>query len=450
MSLLELSFSIYLVVILLICFVNIRIGISMFLFYSILVPYLQLFSFGQNFFYSLILVALIYKYGYKKLIYRPLIPFIFLYMAQFFIIPFHLDLPILEQLNLFRIDFMSTLLLPFAMINVMNNDQKAVSLFSKTLIATIIVAVGYSLLLTRFYGFNPYIFLIQPLSGKEFNESYALAFGEGRLFGRISGVFTHPMTNGIFLSFSLLFVLDKIDFNKIIKNTHKILFSFILIFTLSVIGVRTAIGAVGASILFFILLERKFKVFMISLVGAIILIFVLIQIPGTEQYINSIFDPMSSSVNGSSFEMREKQIESCLNEIKDNFIFGNGYGWTVYYRLNVGKHPTMLSFESLIIVILADNGFVGLGIWLTMVLIYIRNISFFFNNKEKHIMFALFFTYITYSIITGEYGYMKYFLVFYSIIWYGNYNFVLFKDNLKNAKESKSYSILSTPVSPNT
>ena len=40
------------------------------------------------------------------------------------------------------------------------------------------------------------------------------------------------------------------------------------------------------------------------------------------------------------------QFKGCFDAIKSNPVFGLGYGWTGWYRSTIGRHPTMLSFES--------------------------------------------------------------------------------------------------------
>jgi hypothetical protein len=412
---LELIFSIYLALTIILCFVRIKIGIALFLFYSILVPFLKFFSLGQNLFTFSILIALIVNYNYKSFVYKPLKPFLFLYLAQFLIIPFHYDVPYLYQLNLLRADFMSTFLLPFTMVNVMDKDPKALALFSKTLLTTIVIVIVYTLFLTQLHGINPYMMMILPLSGKEFNEAYALADNGGRMFGRISSVFPHPMTNGLFLSLSSLFIFSKIDANHLWKDKLKIVLFFIIIITIVVIGVRTAIGAVLVGFSLLLLYERKFKLVLMGIIIVFIVFIFIQQIPGTEDYIRSIINPQSSAVKGSSTEMRLTQLQGGLDAISNNYLFGKGYGWTEYYKSLHDSHPTMLAFESLILVVLCNNGFIGVIIWIIMLLLYAKLLRKF-SHSHMAIMLALMAIYFAYSLITGEYGYLKYFLIFYTII----------------------------------
>jgi len=390
----------------------------MFLGYSILVPFLQFFSLGQNIFPFFIIVALVFNYGYKSLYYKPLIPFLFLYGAQFLIIPFHNDVPIGIQLNAFRVDVMSTLLLPFAMINVMRRDKSAVFLFVRGLLLSVSIAVLYSMFLITMPGTNPYLLAVLPLSGGEFNEAYALAENEGRVFGRISGVFAHPMTNGLFLCLSIIFVLSFIFDLKSARKTYLSVFLILILFLATFfIGVRTSIAAAILGVGVYVLLERRFKIASWILLGSIIIFLILQQIPQMTGFVSSIFDARSASVSGSSLDMRISQLNGAIKEIDTNLLFGKGYGWTNYYQNLRGDHPILLAFESLVYVVLCNNGIVGIIIWVATVFLYIREVQGSFEKTYSNIMLSLISVYLAYSTITGEYGYLKFFLIFYSIMW---------------------------------
>jgi O-antigen ligase len=389
----------------------------MFLFYSLLVPYMKFFSFGSNLFSLLIVVALLFNYRIKQLIYKPIYPFLFLYLALLILIPFQDVVPYEIQLDKYRISFMGAVLLPFTVLNVMYNDRTSIRLFTNTLIIAISVATMYSLLLTLTHGLNPYLMLILPLSGGEFNETYAMAESGGRVFGRISGVFTHPMNNGIFLSFAFIFMLSRINLkNRSINFTTLIIMALVLT-AIVVIGVRTAVVAVGIGVVFYFILERKFKLIVGGLIVFGILILVLLQIPGMRDFVLSIVDSGSSNVGGSSLDMRVIQLEGCLKEIQNNLLIGKGYGWTSYYRETVGLHPTMLAFESLVFMVLCNSGFIGLSIWIITIYLYFKIVVQNFYNTERTIMIVLMVVYLSYSTITGEYGYMKYLLIFHSVLW---------------------------------
>ena len=137
--------TIYLLITILFCFFRIKVGLMMFLIYIVIVPFVKFLNFGVNFLNLILIVAVFFQYKVKSLDFTPLKPFIFLYGAQLIMIPFHSSVPIDYQLSMIRSDFMSSLLLPFAIHNVMHNDKKTVSSFTITMLCIIIVTSGYSL-----------------------------------------------------------------------------------------------------------------------------------------------------------------------------------------------------------------------------------------------------------------------------------------------------------------
>lgn len=414
----EYLLSFYLLVTILFCFINIKWCIALYMFYTIVVPFVVFFSIGSNVFNFLILLSLVYNYGIKGLNFKPLMPFVIFFFLQLFIIPFHDKVSFFYQLDRFRVDVMSSLILPLSLVTVMKKDITSIKLFFNVLCLAIICAVCYTIFLTRLEGLNPYMLMILPLSGNEFNDAYSLAEDGGRVFGRISGIFAHPMTNGLFLCLSFVFVLSKINFKYFYQNKFQIFSLVVILFAIFIIGVRSAIGALVISVFLFLLIERKIKLLFFSLLLLSLFLVMIVQIPGMEDFVLSIVDEKSDNVNGSSIEMRISQLESAFNEIRYNILFGNGYGWTKLYETTIGLHPKMLAFESLFIVVLCNNGIFGVIIWLFTIFLYTKNISYRFNSTSSNVLFILIFTYISYSLITGEYGYLKYFLVFYSVIYY--------------------------------
>lgn len=422
--------TIYLLITILFCFFRIKVGLMMFLIYIVIVPFVKFLNFGVNFLNLILIVAVFFQYKVKSLDFTPLKPFIFLYGAQLIMIPFHSSVPIDYQLSMIRSDFMSSLLLPFAIHNVMHNDKKTVSSFTITMLCIIIVTSGYSLFLTTMAGFNPYMLALLPLNDQEFNDVYALASDGGRVFGRISGVFTHPMINGLFLAFSFIFIISKLNLKKLLSNKLLSILLFVVFITILLIGVRSAIVALGIGVVFYLLIEKKINLILASLLGLSLIYFVALSIPGMSDYMNSIVDPESSNVKGSSIEMRLEQFDGCMKEIESNPAFGKGYAWTNYYKENKGGHPTMLSFESLFIVILSNSGFVGLFIWIVMLIMYYKLIKKNLDITKFRILLALMLLYISYSMITGEYGYLRYFTIFYILIWNSELNYFKSKRNV--------------------
>lgn len=413
--------SLYLLIMLVLCFIKIRVGIAMYLLYQILVPFVSIkfgsLQFGQNLVNTVILIALFVTYfnKIKYFEYKSLMPFLFLFVSQFLLIPFHMEsMPVNEQLNNFRLDIMGSLLLPFAMINVMKFDRNAYKLFRNVLLIGILIAVLYGIFLTTIPGINPWLIVTLPLNNLEFNDAYALAENGGRLFGRISSVFSHPMTFGLFLCLAFVFTYSLIQPKS--KSIIYFLLLALIIVAIVICGIRTPIGALVVVVGFYLLMLRKFKYLFYFAISCLVFYAIIKQFPDLYIYVSSIFDSKSNVVSGSSSQMRLEQLNGSLDVIKNNQLTGLGYGWTGYYRAIQGDHPVLLAFESLLYVVICNNGYIGIGIWIVMLFLYYQYLYKHYTKSSRYILFSLMVAYISYSLITGEYGYMKYFLIFYVMI----------------------------------
>lgn len=433
--------SIYLIVMLIMCFIKLRVGIAMFLFYQMLVPFVSInlghLQLGSNFVNLIVFLSLFISYSsrIKYFEYKSLLPFLFLYLAQLVLIPFHTKVPLDVQLNFFRLDIMSYLLLPFAMINVMKFDKDAYKLFRNVLIICVFIAVVYGLFLTLMPGINPWLIMILPFNNEEFNNTYALADG-GRMFGRISSVFSDTQAFGLVLSLSFVFIYSFIKPHA--KNLTNYLFLGLIVITIFICGIRSPIGSLVISVLFYLIMERKFKLFIYSAIAGVVIYFIIIQFPSMALYIASIFDSNSGNVHGSSNSMRLEQLNGCLKIIKGNELTGMGYGWTSNYLETKGFHPVLFAFESLFYLVLCNNGFIGVLIWIIMIIMFYRYAIKNVNINSLNIILTLFVGYLTYTLITGDYGYMKYFLIFYVLIIAGQRKSkVIIKRNNQPLKSTK-------------
>ena len=113
--------------------------------------------------------------------------------------------------------------------------------------------------------------------------------------------------------------------------------------------------------------------------------------------------------------MRLSQFEGCIKETSSNPLFGLGYGWTNFYHQIHGDHPIILSFESLIFVIICNWGVMGFVIWGLFVYKHTR-INRNMRVNEVVLLDCLLIFFITYTCITGLYDFMRYFLIFYILI----------------------------------
>lgn len=411
--------KIWLLLIVILSFINIKWGIALFLVYFILVPGFNIgisgLGTGQNVIILLICMAYLYstiKNNYKTYFYA-FSPFIILIISEIIVIPFQ-DMPIFENIDYARKNVMD-LIISFLIYNIIKNDYKSLLLFRRVILFCLIVVIGYGLYLTTQSGANPYaIYMAEILNtGKDLSYYYA-AEGTGRIFGRISSVFMHPMTFAFFLGCAMIYIfyLLNIGQTKIINST--ILIAAIIISVLC--GVRSILGGIIVAILYYVIMERRFKLLIYFGLGicAFSLIFTFLS-SDLQLYIQSITNSSSTDVKGSSLDMRISQLKGAIDIMSQNPIFGLGSNWVAYYMSNHDGHPVCLAFESLVYAILCNSGLLGVIIWSVMIF------RFFIINKKMQIINVnivnmLMIFYISYSVITGEYGYMKYFLLFYVLI----------------------------------
>lgn len=381
---------------------------------------------------------------------RPLIPFAIYFGVSLILMPFQDGLPFSNAISSWRVQAMKYLILPFVLWNDIRFSHDSLRLYRNVTITCIIIAVLYGLLLTRMPGINPYIITLSAANGEEFNYAYAAGnsgmgnnttLNGNRMFGRISSVFNHPMTFGLFLGFSLFYLYRN-------KNNLKkwLLYGVTLLIMTDIVvcGVRSVFGATIIALMFLLILTRSFKLFFLILLGVSLLWTFATFIPSLNVYISSLLDSNSSNFSGSSLQMRLSQLEGCFEEIKNTIIEGKGYGWTGYYISHFDEHPTMLHFESLVFVILCNSGLVGALLWLTMGTIIIK-----YNNWSElpiaSLLNSLFIFYIAYACITGEYGYMQYFILFY-ILMLGED--LYFEDDVKEENEDEE-GVFDEEFSPN-
>lgn len=416
-----LFFSVWLLLVLVLSFWNLKWGVVLFLMYMVLVPYMKLqfggFELGQNLF-NTAFISSYFLYANKhnvKTDWRPFMPFIVYYIATLVVMPLQTHTPFFFMLNSWRISIMSTLFLPFVMWNVVNTEPSSGKLFRNAMLVAIAIAVGYGLVLTTTRGVNPYIFyLLSFMDVSQNMESYYEASGGGRLFGRISSVFVHPMSYALFLGLSFIYVF------QCREHIKKIIVALLLIaIGASAItsGVRSVLGGLVIVVAYFFFMSRNYKIMIGVIFVALILYVIADSIPELSRYLGSIADVNNEKgdVSGSSVDMRIYQLEGAMKEGSKNPLFGLGYDWTNYYQSLRGDHPVCLAFESLIYIIICNYGIFGFFLWTYMVVKYLK-INRKMDLNENVLFDCLMIFYISYSCITGEYGYMRLFLIFYVLM----------------------------------
>lgn len=411
--------TLLIVSILIFFFIRFRIGLCMYIAYIFLVPYCNLNIGGVSFSWNLINIILFIAYyinctrevGKIQFSYKPFIPFFTLYGLLLLEIPFQDGVPIGYAINRWRQDLFN-MILPIIVLSTSQYDKKIGKYCLITMECVCVIAVTYAFFLIPLQGINPYITELANINNEEIMEAQ---FGEqsARLMIKISSVFTHPMTFGAFLGMAIVYIFSQLS------NQKNIVLSCIFIGLFSCIficGIRTPIAALFISVIIYLLLKRNFKVFAYTFLIGIVGYYIIIQIPALAITISSITDSNSSDVGGSSIELRLLQLDAAFNEVQNCMIFGKGYGYNGYYWSMHGVHPKLYCFESLFFIILCNFGIAGFFVWGTMfhkVLKYPQQIV---SKSYSIYIIMLIVYYIAFTCITGEYGYIKYLLLIYSLM----------------------------------
>ena len=407
------------VVILILFFVKFRIGLCVYIAYIFLIPYCNIniggLSLGWNLMNTALLIAYCIdcnrKYGKVHFAYKPFIPFFILYGLLLMEMLFQDGVPMGYAINKWRLDIFN-LILPAVVYSSSQYDYKISKYSLVTMTLVCIVVIVYAFILIPLQGINPYIMELANINNADLLEAQ---FGDqsNRLMVKISSTFTHPMTFGAFLGMAAVYIYSYV------ANKKNVVLLCILVGLFSCIffcGIRTPIAALFITIAVYLLLKKDFKAFLYVSVLGVIGYFIIIQFPALSETILSMTDHNSSEVGGSSIEMRLEQLDAAFDEVRNCMVFGKGYGYNSYYWSIHGTHPRLYSFESIVFVILCNYGLVGFLIWGVM---FYKMFKFSKQTQEKSLklfIMLLITYYISFTCITGEYGYMKYFLLFYSLL----------------------------------
>lgn len=413
--------------ILLICFLNIRLGTTLYLAYCILVPINDI-TFGPlhlagNVVKLILFFSLLYdfklrhKYNFS---WKLLMPFIIYFIVELLIIPFQNETPYGWMYNSWRGAMMASIFGTFVFYNVLVQYPNTIKLYRRSIIISILIAGLYGLYLTTTGGVNPYTTAVILSQGTTIDAEKWLSYysADDRIFGRISSVFIHPMSFGLFIGLAFIYIFS---IKENIKKYLLITLLFILSLDALFCGVRSCIGGLVIAIAVYLLVSKNFKIALLALAIGIVGYYVILQMPDFFNYLGSIIDIHNTkgTVSGSSIDMRIEQLDGCIKEISNSPFLGKGYDWHGYYLKFHGDHPIILAFESLIFIILCDNGILGFFIWVLLIWMVLRT-NHKFNLSDKAVADSLFAFYVTYSCITGEYSYMQVFLMFYVCLVFEN------------------------------
>lgn len=407
----EIFLQAVILIIIVVIFKNLRWGLALYIAYSFLVPYCKLgfggFVLQQNLINTVILFSA--WLTTKQFDLKPFRAFIVFYILILLVIPFTNGISADYQIDRWRGMIMLNLFVPIAMWNMRCMKDAYVPL-RICIIVTIIISCVYGLFLTTMGGINPYAMIFYALNGEDYLYEW---FGAGtRLFGRISSVFTHPMSYGMFLGCTLIYIYHLRD--KISKYLYYGLMTLILI-NILICGVRSLLFASLITFIFFFIACGKIKIILgLSLVASVIALVVVLT-PELYEYFNAVSDVSDQNeIGGSSLDMRLSQLDGCFREIKDCFLVGKGHMWHEYYLVKFEEHPVIFGFESLLFIIICDYGMFGFFIYGIMLLILLQTQNKYIKGSLDRLTLNCYIVfYLSYCILTGDYSYMKIWLIFY-------------------------------------
>lgn len=397
-----------------------------------------------RFIYMLLFVVILIKglvKGKKGIVITPLKPFVILMVLILVMIPFQHSTPMEVQITAWTRVMYAIVFLPLVIWSGIDYNGSFLFTIKFFFLIGIVLAGLYGLILTQTAGINPYLMAFGDYYENAFSYSYAVATGTGRPFGRIQSTFQHPMAWSLFLC--LTFFIIFVFYLKERRKGYLVLLILIGI-NLMVSGVRTGLLTTGVIMILYVLSTRNSKVLIKSLLGIAALIIILSLASDLFfDYLTSAFQIFGKSeIKGSSASMRIDQLAGSFNEIEGVELVGKGYGWTRHYLSSVGSHPVILAFESLLFVIICDNGLIGVFIWLLFAIMFYFNHFNNFSPKNRSLLNLFVLIYFLFSSVTGEYDYMQFFVVYYTFL--ATY---LRKHELNEKQTSKGDCILSASVS---
>lgn len=333
------------------------------------------------------------------------------------------------------IQFCITDFIPVIIFALTLKTKKDLELTLKTLLICSFISCLWGCL-TLIIGSNPYVGMMNLYYGYRADIMSYNPSDLGTRGGVLSTSGTFVSSNGWGYFLPIAFVLV-FFYNTIKKSRKNVILMILLSIAILICAKRTALAAyLGFWILYFLMNKnkRKYKFILYgSFAFLIFLIFVYSfpELGSARKLIEStIFfwnDNLSikNDVGGSSWEMRLNQMTYCFVEVKNNLLFGNGFGWTAFYLSTHVFHPILFGFENIISDAVCNGGITGLLLW-----IYIFVSSYKYSSElDKDKKYYIIFTLVQLMIALGS-G-LSYF-IFYGLFIVILHKFYLLKSDEKN------------------
>lgn len=342
-------------------------------------------------------------------------PVFILYLLWFIETAFQYDMDLDIQCRIFCEDILNIFILPTIICSAIKSDYRTLKYCEWAIIVSAVIIIVYNFVLYWIPDINPYVLAMSSEHDTKIVMDQFEFYREG-FDKRLSSVFSHPMNFGMYLGLLMAFFMYMFKDNK--KYMYLIIITVITIF---ISGVRTTMAAFFIVVLFFLLLVRKYTYFLYTFV-IVLSVYVLAPIlfPSLMGILGS-FTQSSEESGGSSMGMRIEQFYGCITEISNNPLFGKGYGWAREYMRVHGSHSVIKCFESYLFTVVCNWGWLGflflIGCFYWM--FWQIHLTFINSPINRYILYCLWIYFLSYAFITGDYGYMRYGMLFYSIMYCG-------------------------------
>lgn len=340
----------------------------------------------------------------KSYLNNKLVKYIFVFYLFSWIFIFFSMVPITQQVISLH-NFFVVQLLPIICAIVIIQKEEDLILVLKVYVIALLICSSYALFawIVKDYSYND-IFVSYFGYARDANMDNAATAIQAGIVGRVIGTTSgDSYSYGMIVPVAFLFmwILNK-------KLKWKITIVGVVVLGLNVLlTVRRTpiITCMSFFLVLFLLtsLKNKFKYIALGFLGLLLMIICINYIPFFNQFQgileSSIFfwDESVSRMNeveGSSVSLRRYQFFYTLDQIKDSFLFGNGWG-SMYYK---AQHPTMFGWESIVFTTLMQFGYLGTILW---AFLFWQMYKYSVNqSKNNHYQIAFIFASLTLWVFT--------------------------------------------------
>ena len=260
------------------------------------------------------------------------------------------------------LQFLITDILPCILALSILKSERNVLLVIKIYLITCLITTSYGIF-SYFLRSNPYrLFWATNLTGTNANYWYGN-------FTTSTFVSTNSFGYFIGLSFPLVaFLLNR----GIFKKYSKIVLVLLAVCSLMSKKRTTIVVLLCYAVLWFISgnIKKRLKYLVYSMPVIVVAFGLIFTIPSFESIKNviitsaffwndSVYNSITLGNGGSNWALRLRQLVYPFIEIKENLIFGHGFGWCSWYLSRGVIHPILFGFETLVAQAICEFGLVS-------------------------------------------------------------------------------------------